>query len=107
MDYYKVLGVSESSSQDDIKKAYRKLSLKHHPDRGGDAEQFKKINEAYSVLGDTEKRRMYKMRNQNPFGQMGGEPDLDPIFRMFFGIYSNYLYQLIFLTLPRYIILVI
>ena len=85
MDYYKVLGVSESSSQDEIKKAYRKKSLKHHPDRGGDAEQFKKINEAYSVLGDTEKRKMYKMRNQNPFSQMGGEPDLDPIFRMFFG----------------------
>ena len=85
MDYYKVLGVSESSNQDDIKKAYRKLSLKHHPDRGGDAEQFKKINEAYSVLGDVEKRKMYKMRNSNPFGAMGGEPDLDPIFRMFFG----------------------
>ena len=85
MDYYKVLGVPESSTQDDIKKAYRKLSLKHHPDRGGDAEQFKKINEAYSVLGDKEKRHMYKMKNENPFSQMGGEPNLDPIFRMFFG----------------------
>ena len=87
MDYYKVLGVPESSSQDDIKKAYRKLSLKHHPDRGGDAEQFKKINEAYSILGDKEKRRMYKMRNDNPFSQMGGgvPGDMDPIFRMFFG----------------------
>ena len=65
MDYYKVLGVNESSSQDDIKKAYRKLSLKHHPDRGGDEEQFKKINEAYSILGDVEKRRMYKMLKIN------------------------------------------
>ena len=87
MDYYKVLGVDESSNQDDIKKAYRKLSLKHHPDRGGDGEQFKKINEAYSVLGDPEKRRMYKMQNANPFSQMnGGVPgDMDPIFKMFFG----------------------
>ena len=87
MDYYKVLGVLESSNQDDIKKAYRKLSLKHHPDRGGDAEQFKKINEAYSVLGDKEKRRMYKMQNSNPFAQMGGgvPGDMDPIFKMFFG----------------------
>ncbi len=87
MDYYKVLGVQESSNQDDIKKAYRKLSLKHHPDRGGDAEQFKKINEAYSVLGDKEKRRMYKMQNSNPFAQMGGgvPGDMDPIFKMFFG----------------------
>ena len=86
MDYYKVLGVNESSSQDEIKKAYRKLSLKHHPDRGGDSEQFKKINEAYSVLGDNEKRKMYKMRNDSPFSQMGGiDTDFDPIFRMFFG----------------------
>ena len=52
MDYYKVLGVDPKSSQGDIKKAFRKLSLKHHPDRGGDAEEFKKINEAYSTLGD-------------------------------------------------------
>ena len=85
-DYYKVLGVPESSTQDDIKKAYRKLSLKHHPDRGGNADEFKKINEAYSVLGDPEKRRMHKMRNANPFSQMNsGQPDLDPIFKMFFG----------------------
>ena len=85
MDYYKVLGVEESASQDDIKKAYRRLSLKHHPDRGGDGEYFKKINEAYSVLGDVEKRRMYKMQNANPFSHMnGGSPaDMDPIFKMF------------------------
>ena len=44
MNYYKVLGVDENASQDEIKKAFRKMSLKHHPDRGGDAEQFKKIN---------------------------------------------------------------
>ena len=43
MDYYKVLGVESNSSQSDIKKAFRKLSLKHHPDRGGNAEEFKKL----------------------------------------------------------------
>ena len=87
MDYYKVLGVNESSSQDDIKKAYRKLSLKHHPDRGGNGEEFKKINEAYSILGDVEKRRMYKMQSANPFAQMNGVSpgDMDPLFKMFFG----------------------
>lgn len=90
MDYYKVLGVDPKSSQGDIKKAFRKLSLKHHPDRGGDAEEFKKINEAYSTLGDVEKKRMYDMQKNNPFmrggipghGGMGGA---DEIFKMFFG----------------------
>ena len=91
MDYYKVLGVSENASSDEIKKAYRKLSLKHHPDRKGDVETFKKINEAYQTLGDEQKRNMYKMRNKNPFGGMNGMngmnagPDLDPILKMFFG----------------------
>ena len=48
-DYYKILGVQSNSNADDIKKSYRKLSLKHHPDRGGDANDFKKINEAYQT----------------------------------------------------------
>jgi len=87
MDYYKVLGVAENSSQADIKKAFRKLSLKHHPDRGGDAEEFKKINEAYSTLGDVEKKRMYDMIKNNPFmpGGVGGMDGVDDIFKMFFG----------------------
>ena len=84
MDYYKVLGVDPNSSQDVIKKAFRKLSLKHHPDRGGDAEEFKKINEAYSTLGDTEKKRMYDMKKNNPF-MAGGDGGIDDIFKMFFG----------------------
>ena len=85
-DYYKVLGVSENSSGDEIKKAFRKLSLKHHPDRGGDSNVFKKINEAYQTLGDAEKREMYKMR-RNPFQRFNGSNDvnMDPILRMFFG----------------------
>ena len=87
MDYYKLLGVGENSSQGDIKKAFRKLSLQHHPDRGGDAEEFKKINEAYSTLGDVEKKRMYDMRKNNPFmpGGVGGMDGVDDIFKMFFG----------------------
>ena len=52
-------------SQGEIKKAFSKLSLKHHPDRGGDAEEFKKINEAYSTLRDVKKRkRMYDMKKE-------------------------------------------
>ena len=86
MDYYKVLGVESNSSPDVIKKAFRKLSLKHHPDRGGDAEEFKKINEAYSTLGDVEKKRIYDMQKSNPFmgGGRGGD-GVDEIFKMFFG----------------------
>tara|TARA_B100000963_G_scaffold167869_1_gene145833 strand:+ start:3181 stop:4131 length:951 start_codon:yes stop_codon:yes gene_type:complete len=87
MDYYKVLGVNPNSSQEEIKKSFRKLSLKHHPDRGGDAEEFKKINEAYSTLGDNEKKRMYDMQKNNPF-MAGGQPGMDGmdnIFKMFFG----------------------
>ena len=58
-DYYKILGVQSNSNPDDIKKAYRKLSLKHHPDRGGDASEFKKINEAYQILNNEDTKASY------------------------------------------------
>ena len=98
-DYYKVLGVEEGASQDEIKKAYRKLSLLHHPDKNqGDAataeEKFKNINEAYQIIGDETERQKYDMSKRNPFGNMGGNSSMssgghrvDPndIFKMFFG----------------------
>ena len=59
-DYYDTLGVSKEASDDDIKKAYRKLAHKHHPDKpGGDEARFKEVNEAYQVLSDKEKRNQY------------------------------------------------
>ena len=59
-DYYKILGVEKSASEDEIKKAYRKLAHQHHPDKsGGDEKKFKEINEAYQVLSDQEKRGRY------------------------------------------------
>ena len=58
-DYYKILGVPRNASQEEIKKAYRRLAHKYHPDKGGDAEKFKEINEAYQVLSDKEKRAQY------------------------------------------------
>lgn len=61
-EYYRVLGVDKTASQDEIKKAYRDLALKYHPDRNKSKEaeeMFKKINEAYAVLSDPEKRRQY------------------------------------------------
>ena len=73
MDYYKILGIIESSSEEEIKKAYRKLAKKYHPDRNPNnkeaEEMFRKVSEAYEVLGDEKKRKDYdnkrKFRNKN------------------------------------------
>ena len=66
INYYKILGVSENATQTDIKKEFRKKSLKHHPDRGGDAEKFKEINEAYEILKDGENKEEYDFKRNNP-----------------------------------------
>ncbi len=58
-NYYEILWVSEDASEDEIKKAFRKLAVKYHPDRWWDAEEFKKINEAHQVLSDNQKRQQY------------------------------------------------
>ncbi len=58
-DYYKTLGVSKTATADEIKKAFRKLARKNHPDAGGDEEKFKELNEAYEVLSDEKKRQLY------------------------------------------------
>ena len=72
-DLYKTLGVTKDASDEDIKKAYRKLAFKFHPDTNpGDKaaeEHFKQINAAYSVLGDKDKRRQYDMGAADPFHQ--------------------------------------
>ena len=67
VDYYKVLGVPESSTDKDVTRAYRKLAKEHHPDSGGDEERFKEISAAYDVLGDPEKRKEYdQIRKMGP-----------------------------------------
>ena len=71
-DYYKVLNVSSSASQEEIKKAYRKLAHKYHPDKGGDEKKFKEINEAYQVLSNQEKRSQYDRFGQTFDGGGGG-----------------------------------
>ncbi|HSE60759.1 MAG TPA: molecular chaperone DnaJ [Candidatus Saccharimonadales bacterium] len=106
-DYYEVLGVSKSASADEIKKAFRRLAVKYHPDKeGGDETKFKEINEAYEVLRDDAKRQRYDQfghagvggaagggAGSNPFGDFQGfggagqnfEFDLGDIFGSFFG----------------------
>lgn len=59
MDYYRILNVSKTASQDEIKKAYKKLVMTHHPDRGGDPEQFKRVTEAYETLKNPQTRQQY------------------------------------------------
>ena len=73
-DYYEVLGVSREASDEEIKKAYRRLAMKYHPDRNnGDKaaeEKFKQVGEAYSVLGDAQKRAAY-----DRYGKAGVDPN--------------------------------
>jgi DnaJ-class molecular chaperone len=83
MDYYSVLGVSRTASPEEIKKAYRKLAMRYHPDKGGDATKFKEINEAYDTLKDPAKKQQYdnpqprfdtsSMNQGSPFGSAGFE----------------------------------
>jgi len=103
-DYYKILGVGKGASEEEVKKAFRKLAHKYHPDKGGDEKKFKEINQAYQVLSSKEKRAQYDRFGQvfegragptsgfgfGPFGDIrfdfeGGEfGDLGDIFEAFF-----------------------
>lgn len=71
-NYYDTLGLDKKASKEDVKKAFRKLAQKHHPDKGGEEAKFKEITEAYSVLSDDGKRREYDAYGQNFAG--GGAP---------------------------------
>lgn len=104
-DYYKILGVEKNASQDEIKKAFRKLAHQHHPDKGGDEKKFKEASEAYQILSDEKKRAEYDTYGsaggghgfgggqggfsgfQGGFGGQGGFEgvDLNDIFGDFFG----------------------
>jgi molecular chaperone DnaJ len=74
-DYYDVLGVPKGASADEIKKAFRRAAIEHHPDRGGDETKFKEINEAYEVLKDDAKRKRYdQFGHAGVGGSAGGNP---------------------------------
>lgn len=94
VNHYESLGVSKDATDTDIKKAYRKLSLQHHPDRGGDANKFQEISNAYEILSDNSKRRQYDAElnggihfanMHGPGGGMEEFTDIGNLFNMFFG----------------------
>lgn len=96
-NFYNVLGVNEKSTKDEIKRAYRQLQMKYHPDKNNGnqeaAAMSKKINEAYEILGDEQKRQEYDQSKNNPFMRMnsnaGMETNMDDILNMFFGAAGN------------------
>lgn len=73
-DYYDVLGVKKDASADELKKAFRRAAVEHHPDRGGDETKFKEINEAYEVLKDSDKRQRYDQFGHEGVGGASGNP---------------------------------
>lgn len=93
-NYYKVLDVKDNATNDEIKKSFRKLSMKYHPDKNnGDDVKFKEINEAYEILGDSDERKMYDLKRgaaSNPFmsANVNGMPEMprgmNDMFNMFF-----------------------
>jgi molecular chaperone DnaJ len=98
-DYYEVLGVSRTASDDDIKKAYRRLALQYHPDRNSApeaTERFKEATEAYQVLSDAEKRNMYDRFGHSAFERAGGAGGVD--FNNFVGLSIEDLFESFFGT---------
>jgi len=84
MSLYEDLGVPKDASPDEIKKAYRKLAMKHHPDKGGDPDTFKKISHAHDVLSDQTKRQTYDLTG----GETGGGFDMSNLFKNMGGMFG-------------------
>merc|ERR1719502_109912 len=70
--FYKILGVEKNATDSEIKKAYRKLAMKHHPDKGGDPDTFKEMTAAFNVLSDPDKRKAYDRGGEEAAENGGG-----------------------------------
>src|SRR5437763_2392147 len=98
-DYYEVLGVARTCTDDDVKKAYRRLALQYHPDRNNApeaTERFKEATEAYQVLSDSEKRSLYDRYGHSAFDRAGGVGSVD--FSNFVGLSIEDLFESFFGT---------
>jgi DnaJ domain len=74
-DYYSILGAEEDAPRSEIERLYKRKAVLHHPDRGGDEEEMKALNEAYTVLHDERTRAAYDAQRESPEGFYGEEPD--------------------------------
>lgn len=88
--YYELLGISKDASSTEIKKAYRKSAIKHHPDKGGDPEKFKQVAEAYEILSDPVKKQQY-----DSYGSVNPELSMDPkdLFTEFERMFNHSIYD--------------
>ena len=84
-DLYKILDVDKSSTSNDIKRAYKKMAFKHHPDKGGTEEKFKEISEAYEILSDDTKRKRYDLGGYDSVQQSDGGGNPMDMFNNLFG----------------------
>ncbi len=106
MDYYEILELNKDCSKEEIKKQYRLLSLKYHPDKnGGEDDQFKKINEAYEILYDDEKRKRYNIQRIFKNIEFTEEDHqlLDKYYQQFINSNEFKLMKLLYQSIPNHI----